>query len=99
MHGIVGETWDRMLLLSSALCLSHSAQHSKKGESYPSAQWLLLEIFVQKLFETNHNFRYKQVKKSEKKGTLIISILKRLSTGTVNASIFFGFLTLWGLKW
>ena len=36
MHGIVGETWDRMLLLSSALYLySHSAQHSKKASPTP----------------------------------------------------------------
>ena len=35
-----------------------------------ATQWLLLEIFVQKVFETNLNCKYRQVKNLKKHNTL-----------------------------
>ena len=35
-------------------------------KNFRTAQWLLLRIFVQKVFETNLNFRYQQVKDPKK---------------------------------
>ena len=50
----------------------------------------VLGIFVQKIFETNFNFRYKQVRNLKKRWRLILTLQKCL--------YFFGFFTSWYLK-
>ena len=40
------------------------------------SQWLLLEIFIQKVFQTNVTFRYRKVKTLKKYSIFVISIFK-----------------------
>ena len=40
------------------------------------SQWLLLGIFVQKVFKTNFNFKYQRVQNIKNNSTFIISISK-----------------------
>ena len=55
-------------------------KRSDENERYPhkhKSQWLLLDIFVQKVFEVNVNIRYQGVKHLKKiKALLVYQLLK-----------------------
>ena len=75
-------------------------KRSDENERYPhkhKSQWLLLDIFVHKVFEVNFNIRYQGVKHLKKnKGTFSLSTFKTdITKLPLFLKIFFPF---WSLK-
>jgi hypothetical protein len=78
----LGKAWDPAQLYSkvhvcTTLCTLYASQHTAATMFWLCTQWLVLGIFVQKVFETNLNFRHQREKKIWKsKGTFVMSIFK-----------------------
>ena len=81
--------------LTSETNFYHAQGCTQYANKYHFAQWLLLGIFVRKVFDTNLNFRYQRVKKSKKIRALLLCQLQKLNTWWL---YFFRFLTHWYLK-
>ena len=73
----------------------HAQSITQYANEYHFAQWLLLGIFVRKVFDTNLNFRQQKIKKSKKIRALSLYQLQKLTTCWL---YFFRFPTHWYLK-
>ena len=81
--------------LTSETNFYHAQGCTQYANKYHFAQWLLLGIFVRKVFDTNLNFRYQRVKKYKNIRALLLCQLQKLTTWWL---YFFRFLTHWYLK-